>query len=163
MVLQQVTAPPPRTSTPPVPRCLLGYACCPVPGVRSTEDAPRTVLRAGLHHSRRLHQGGCNLIPFGSAREEEEGTALRSDARPCAPPLSLPSPLSFLPRLFHPPFAEEGRWRTRLREPSYRIVHPATKPRLGRHSAAEFLAFTRCFSTPRTSLPVESSACTAER
>lgn len=92
------------TSTPPVPCCLLGYACCPVPGVRFTQDAPRTVLRAGLHHSRCLHQGGCNLIPFGSAREEEEGTALRSDALSSTPPLflslrlSLSSLICFIPR-----------------------------------------------------------------
>lgn len=107
-----------RTSTPPVPGCLFGYACSPVPGVLFAEDAPRTVLRAGLHHSCCLHQGGCNLIPFGSAREEEEGTALRSDALSSTPPLSLPSPLSFLPHLFYSPFAEEGRWRahTRLRD-----------------------------------------------
>lgn len=47
--------------------------------------------------------------------------------------------------------------------PSYRIVHPPTKPRLGRHYAAEFLVFTLCFSTPRMPLPVESSACTPDR
>lgn len=105
-----------RTSTPPVPCCLFGYACWPVPGVRRTEDAPRTVLRAGLHHSCCLHQGGCNLIPCGSAREEEGGTALRSDALSSTPPLSPSSPLSFLPHLFYSPFSEEGRWRTRLQD-----------------------------------------------
>lgn len=47
--------------------------------------------------------------------------------------------------------------------PSYRIVHPPTKPRLGRHYAAEFLVFTLCFSTPRMPLPVDSSACTPDR
>lgn len=104
------------TSVGPRPPYCFKFPGTSVPCVRFTEDAPRTVLRAGLHHSRCHHQGGCNLIPFGSAREEEEGTALRSDALSSTPPLSLPSPLSFLPHLFYSQLAEEGRWRTRLRD-----------------------------------------------
>lgn len=137
-----------RPSTPPVPCCLFGYACCPVPGVQFTEDAPRTVLHAGLHHSCCIHQGGCNLIPFGSAREEEEGTALRSDALSSAPPLSLPSPLSFLPHLFYSPVRRGRSVAHTPPGPSYRIVHPPNKPRLGRHYAAEFLVFTLVFFHP---------------
>ncbi|TKS68394.1 F-box/WD repeat-containing protein 7 [Collichthys lucidus] len=50
------------------------------------EDALRTVLNVGLHHSCRLHRGGCNPILFGGAavraceERRREGTALRSDA-----------------------------------------------------------------------------------
>lgn len=116
------------------PRCLLGYACCPVPGVRFTQDAPRTVLRAGLHHSRCLRQGGCNLIPFGSAREEEEGTALRSDALSSTPPPFLSLRLSLIPpsSVLFP--VRRGRSLAHTPPgPSYRIVPPPTKPRLGRH------------------------------
>lgn len=147
MVLQQVKDPlhNARRSTSPVQFCLFGYAYCPSPDVRLTQGTPRTALRAGLHHSCLLHQGGCNLIPFGSAREEEEGTALRADALSSTPPLSLPSPLSFPPLSVSFP----ARWGWTVAHtppgPSYRIVHPPTEPRLGRHYAAEFLEFTLSF------------------
>lgn len=49
----------------PVPVCSLTY-------VLLAEDALCTVLNVGLHHSYRLHRGGCNLILF----EEGEGIAL---------------------------------------------------------------------------------------
>ncbi|KAK9540568.1 hypothetical protein VZT92_003010 [Zoarces viviparus] len=51
-----------------------------VPGTLLAEDALRSVLNVGLHHSCRLHRGGRNPIPVRRIRraacEEEKGTAL---------------------------------------------------------------------------------------
>lgn len=115
-----------RARTPPglcvLPRLL---HICP-PGILLAEDALRTVLNVGLHHSCRFHRGGCNPILFWRSRraacEEEEGTALRSVALSLPPPPLHSSPFcrvspSFLPHLFTPLLGEAGRRRrTNLRD-----------------------------------------------
>lgn len=89
-----------------------------VPGIPLTEDALRTVVSVGLHHSCRLHRGGCNPIPARKSRraaceeeeeEEEEveeekvgSAALRSDALSSTPPLSCRVSPSFSHHLFTP-------------------------------------------------------------
>lgn len=91
--------------------CLRSYAY--VPGIPLTEDALRTVVSVGLHHSCRLHRGGCNPIPARKSRraaceeeeEEEEkvgSAALRSDALSSTPPLSCRVSPSFSHHLFTP-------------------------------------------------------------
>lgn len=133
------------------------------PAVRLTEETPRTAPCAGLHHSCRLHQGGCNLIPFRSACEEEEGTALRADALSSTPPLSLPSPLSFLPHLFHSQLGEASRWRTRLRDRRIALFTRRPSPRWVASTRLSLVEFTVSVSTRRMPLPEKSTACTPDR
>lgn len=94
----------------------------PVPATRKVpagggKDALRTEraeLNVGLHHSCRLHRGGCNPIPLGRAtaqpvkrkrngrrREEREDSAVRALTRsPHSSPL-LPSVTLLLPSSVH--------------------------------------------------------------
>lgn len=99
--------------------------------LRSQRDAQRTVLNAGLHHSCRLHRGGCNPIPFGGAVVQPEK---RKRALLCALTLS-PALLPFSAE-YHPlsPLicslpAQRG-WSAAHKPPesSQCIVHPSTYP-----------------------------------
>lgn len=120
----------------PPPRCAY------VPGIQLTEDALRAVLNVGLHHSSRLHRGGCNPIPFGRAAVlpvKRKRALLRALTR--SPPL-LPfsaecHPLS--PSSVHSPLVEAVRHTPP--GSSHRIVHPPTEPQLSRRGIAFFFFF----------------------
>lgn len=114
--------------------------CADVSAALLAEDAPRTVLHVGLHHSCHLHRGGSNPILFGvavQACEEEEGTGSELwRSLPSTPPLSAEChPLP--PSSVHSLLSEAGRRRTRLRDRRTALFTHRPSPRLSRLDTAE--------------------------
>ena len=127
------------------------------------EDALRTVLNVGLHHSCRLHRGGCNPILFGGAAAQP---VRRKRALLCAltrsplhsSPFSAECHPLFSPHLFtpcsvrrlvggaHAQTHTHTHTHTHILTPpgsSHRIVHPPTEPQFtpARHHGDLFLFF----------------------
>lgn len=145
--------------TPPGLCCLLCIAY--VLGIQLTEDALRTVLNVGLHHSCRLHRGGCNPIPFGRVavqpvKRRRHCSALWRSLLHSSPFCRVSPSFSLICSLP----ARLG-WSAAHTPPgsSHRIVHPPTESQLSRHDTADL--FTLFFS--QMSLPGESTACTPVR
>lgn len=136
-------------------------------GIPLTEDAQRTVLDVGLHHSFRLHQGGCNPIPYGRAAVQP---VKRKRALLCALTRShpllpfLPSPPSFPPHLFTP-------CSVRLvggAHPSGIVALFINRPNPGevgttRRSYLFFFNSLTVFFPPQLPFPWESTPCTPDR
>lgn len=147
--------------TPPGLCCVLCFAY--VLGIQLTEDALRTVLNVGLHHSCRLHRGGCNPIPFGRAAVQP---VKRKRALLCAltlsPPLLpfLPSVTLFLPHLFTPCSV---RLVGGAHASGIVASHCSPTDQAPVKSARHGGPFYPFFSSSQMSLPVESTACTPVR
>lgn len=104
-----------------------------VPGLLLAEDAPRTELNVGLHHSCRLQRGGCNPILFGGRGRGHCSALWR-------PPLHS-SPFCRVSPSFSLICSLPARWGwSAAHTPpgsSHRIVRPPTEPQLSRRDAAE--------------------------
>lgn len=104
------------------------------------ECAAHTVLNVGLHHSCRLHRGGCNPILFRGAVVQlvrrKRALLCCSDALPSTPPLSAQChPLP--PSSVHSLLGEAGRRRTRLQDRRIALFTPPTEPHLSRRDTAK--------------------------
>ncbi len=128
----------------PHPLSVCCLVCCAyVPGTPlAEEDALRTALSVGLHHSCRLHRGGCNPILFGGAVVQP---VKRKRALLCALTRSSPSTPPLFCRV-SPSFSlicslpARWGWSAAHTPPgsSHRIVHPTDRaPRLSRRDTAE--------------------------
>ena len=145
------------------------------------EDALRTVLNVGLHHSCRLHRGGCNPILFGGAAAQP---VRRKRALLCAltrsplhsSPFSAECHPLFSPHLFTPCSVRRlvggahaqthththTHTYSRLRDRRIALFTHRPSPSSRRRDTTEicFYFLTRLFWMPS---PGESTACTPVR